>query len=108
MFYVLHEYNDGCQGQKFIILTRTSHISSHVHFLSFYYWLQNMHESAKAEVDKIMRTEAPLLFPPGQVQFKHQFLIVISHHHPSKLKLPVHVITVNLMLYIFQFLPTIS
>ncbi|CAI9102190.1 OLC1v1000418C3 [Oldenlandia corymbosa var. corymbosa] len=29
--------------------------------------LQRLHESAKAEVDKIMRTDAPLLFPPGQL-----------------------------------------
>lgn len=37
--------------------------------LIFLFWLQNLHESAKAEVDKIMRTEAPLLFPPGQVLY---------------------------------------
>ncbi|KAL0317061.1 UNVERIFIED_CONTAM: Cyclin-H1-1 [Sesamum angustifolium] len=29
--------------------------------------LESLHESAKAEVDKIMRTDAPLLFPPGQI-----------------------------------------
>lgn len=29
--------------------------------------LKSLHESAKAEVDKIMRTDAPLLFPPGQL-----------------------------------------
>ncbi|KAL1555419.1 cyclin-H1-1 isoform X1 [Salvia divinorum] len=29
--------------------------------------MKNFHESAKAEVDRIMRTEAPLLFPPGQL-----------------------------------------
>ncbi|KAI5658795.1 hypothetical protein M9H77_27588 [Catharanthus roseus] len=29
--------------------------------------LENMHELAKAEVDKVMRTDAPLLFPPGQL-----------------------------------------
>ncbi|EPS69696.1 hypothetical protein M569_05066, partial [Genlisea aurea] len=29
--------------------------------------LKNVHESAKLEVDKIMRTDAPLLFPPGQL-----------------------------------------
>lgn len=42
-----------------------------------------MHESAKAEVDKIMRTEAPLLFPPGQVQFKHQ---ISDSNFPSSSK----------------------
>lgn len=31
--------------------------------------IKNLHESAKAEVDKIMLTEAPLLFPPGQLAF---------------------------------------
>ncbi|KAK4437498.1 Cyclin-H1-1 [Sesamum alatum] len=29
--------------------------------------IKSLHESAKAEVDKIMRTEAPLLYPPGQL-----------------------------------------
>ncbi|KAL6570480.1 hypothetical protein OROGR_000030 [Orobanche gracilis] len=29
--------------------------------------IKNLHESAKAEVDKIMRSDAPLLFPPGQL-----------------------------------------
>ncbi|KAK4385328.1 Cyclin-H1-1 [Sesamum angolense] len=29
--------------------------------------IKSLHESAKAEVDKIMRTDAPLLFPPGQL-----------------------------------------
>lgn len=28
---------------------------------------ENLHELAKAEVDKIMRTDAPLLYPPGQL-----------------------------------------
>ncbi|PON81674.1 Cyclin [Trema orientale] len=29
--------------------------------------LKNLHEAAKMEVDKIMLTDAPLLFPPGQL-----------------------------------------
>ncbi|KAL6506768.1 hypothetical protein OROHE_022205 [Orobanche hederae] len=31
--------------------------------------IKNLHESAKVEVDKIMRSDAPLLFPPGQDQY---------------------------------------
>ncbi|KAL0401191.1 UNVERIFIED_CONTAM: Cyclin-H1-1 [Sesamum latifolium] len=33
------------------------------------YFGLSLHESAKAEVDKIMRTDAPLLYPPGQIKF---------------------------------------
>lgn len=32
-------------------------------------FLYELQESAKAEVDKIMLTDASLLFPPGQVYF---------------------------------------
>ncbi|XP_051134492.1 cyclin-H1-1 isoform X2 [Andrographis paniculata] len=43
----VEEFYDGKMGQSEII--------------------KNLQESAKAEVDKIMRTDAPLLFPPGQL-----------------------------------------
>lgn len=36
-----------------------------------------MHVSAKVEVDRIMRTEAPLLFPPGQVIIS-QYEVLLS------------------------------
>ncbi|KAK4485152.1 hypothetical protein RD792_007765 [Penstemon davidsonii] len=57
-----------------------------------------LHESAKGEVDKIMRTEAPLLFPPGQlalaslrrssathkvIDFERYLKSMLSRQHPA-------------------------
>ncbi|KAK4484305.1 hypothetical protein RD792_006882 [Penstemon davidsonii] len=57
-----------------------------------------LHESAKGEVDKIMRTEAPLLFPPGQlalaslrrssgthkvIDFERYLESMLSRQHPA-------------------------
>lgn len=44
-----------------------------------YYFLQYLRESATAEVDKIMRTDAPLLFPPGQVLFSECDTFSFTH-----------------------------
>ncbi|XP_027114650.1 cyclin-H1-1 [Coffea eugenioides] len=60
--------------------------------------LGSLHESAKVEVDKIMRTDAPLLFPPGQLalaalrrsneacgifDFERYLKSVLSRQHPT-------------------------
>ncbi|KAI3457726.1 hypothetical protein Pfo_014389 [Paulownia fortunei] len=60
--------------------------------------IKNLHESAKAEVDKIMRTDAPLLFPPGQlalaalrrssevhkvIDFERYLKSMLSRQHPA-------------------------
>ncbi|KAG8387188.1 hypothetical protein BUALT_Bualt03G0227300 [Buddleja alternifolia] len=60
--------------------------------------LKSLHDSAKMEVDKIMRTEAPLLFPPGQlalaalrrsceihkvIDFDRYLKSMLSRQHPS-------------------------
>ncbi|KAK6155316.1 hypothetical protein DH2020_009564 [Rehmannia glutinosa] len=60
--------------------------------------IKNLHESAKVEVDKIMRSDAPLLFPPGQlalaalrrssevhkfIDFERYLKSMISRQHPA-------------------------
>ncbi|XP_073124919.1 cyclin-H1-1 [Henckelia pumila] len=60
--------------------------------------IKDLRESATAEVDKIMRTDAPLLFPPGQlalaalrrvssynklIDFERYLKGTISRYHPS-------------------------
>ncbi|KAL6554477.1 hypothetical protein OROMI_020150 [Orobanche minor] len=60
--------------------------------------IKNLHESAKAEVDKIMRSDAPLLFPPGQlalaalrrasevhkvIDFERYVESMLSRQHPA-------------------------
>jgi cyclin H len=60
--------------------------------------LQLVKESSKEEIDRIMRTDAPLLFPPGQLalaalrranalhdfpDFDRYLGNMISHHHPT-------------------------
>ncbi|KAK6116298.1 hypothetical protein DH2020_049925 [Rehmannia glutinosa] len=48
--------------------------------------IKNLHESAKVEVDKIMRSDAPLLFPPGQLALaalRRYLKSMISRQHPA-------------------------
>lgn len=60
--------------------------------------IKDLRESATAEVDKIMRTDAPLLFPPGQlalaalrrassynkfIHFERYLKSMLSRYHPS-------------------------
>ncbi|XP_073049024.1 cyclin-H1-1 [Primulina eburnea] len=60
--------------------------------------IKDLRESATAEVDKIMRTDAPLLFPPGQlalaalrkassynkfIDFERYLKSMLSRYHPS-------------------------
>ncbi|XP_011076677.1 cyclin-H1-1 [Sesamum indicum] len=73
--------------------------------------IKSLHESAKAEVDKIMRTDAPLLYPPGQlalaalrracevhklIDFERYLQNMFSRQHPahatSELNLALNVI----------------
>ncbi|EYU42757.1 hypothetical protein ABFS82_13G003500 [Erythranthe guttata] len=75
--------------------------------------IKNLHESAKLEVDKIMLTEAPLLFPPGQLalaalrrscevhkvnDFERYIKSMLSRQHPahglSDLHLPLNAIDI--------------
>ncbi|KZV21175.1 hypothetical protein F511_24739 [Dorcoceras hygrometricum] len=60
--------------------------------------IKDLHVSATTEVDKIMRTDAPLLFPPGQlalaalrrasslnkfIDFERYLKSMLSRYHPS-------------------------
>lgn len=61
--------------------------------------IKNLHESAKAEVDKTMRSDAPLLFPPGKlalaalrrscevhndIDFESYLKSMLSRQHPAQ------------------------